>query len=185
MPGKKELVTEEIIEGKIFLIRGQKVMLDRDLAMLYDAPVKILNQAVKRNIRRFPADFMFQLNNKETRELVTNCDRFKSLKHSSSNPYAFTEQGVAMLSGVLHSARAVQVNIAIMRTFVKLRRLLEEHSDLSRKLTEIERKYDEQFKIVFKVLHELMEPPPPKRKAIGFHAEGKIRAMGKKEMLWS
>ena len=162
-------IVPQRIEQVIYLVRGQKVILDRDLAWLYEVETKVLKQAVKRNVHRFPEDFMFVLSPDEftqwRSQFVTSSADRMGLRHA---PMAFTEQGVAMLSGVLHSARAVQVNIAIMRTFVKLRRLLEEHSSLSRKLTEIERKYDEQFRVVFKVLHELMEPPPPKRKAIGF-----------------
>ena len=123
------LIPNKAIEGKIFLIRGQKVMLDRDLAKLYKVPTKRLNEQVKRNIKRFPKDFMFQLTRNERNELVAICDQLKMLKHSSSFPYAFTEQGVAMLSTVLRSERAIQVNIQIMRAFTKLRRLLATHED--------------------------------------------------------
>lgn len=166
----KSIIPVGRIEQAIYLIRGQKVMLDRDLAVLYGVETKALNQAVKRNTGRFPSDFVFRLSDGETKELVTICDRFQMLKHSVSNPMAFTEQGVAMLSGVLKSPRAVEVNVAIMRTFVKLRRMLESSEELSRKLAELESKYDEQFRIVFEAIRELMIPPEPKRNPIGFHA---------------
>lgn len=159
------------IEQAIYLIRGQKVMLDRDLAVLYGVETRVLNQAVKRNAERFPADFMFAL----TREEVMRISQFvissgrADIKYSN-RVYAFTEQGVAMLAGILKSPRAVEVNIAIMRTFVKLRRMLESSAELSRKLAELESKYDEQFRIVFEAIRELMIPPEPKRTPIGFHA---------------
>ena len=139
-------VSANIIKERIFIIRRHKVMLDRDLAQLYDVSTKVLNQAVKRNKRRFPADFMLLLTKEETRQLVTNCDRFRMLKHSSALPHVFTEQGVAMLSTVLNSEQAIQVNIEIMRTFVRLREILATHKDLARKLEEMEGKYDVQFR---------------------------------------
>ncbi len=163
------IIPVERVEQSIYLIRGHKVMLDRDLAALYGVETKALNQAVKRNTDRFPSDFVFRLSNDETQELVTICDRFRTLKHSTSNPLVFTEQGVAMLSGVLRSPRAVEVNIAVMRTFVKMRRMLESSEELSRKLAELEAKYDEQFRAVFEAIHELMIPPEPKKNPIGFH----------------
>jgi len=168
----KTVVIPNHIEQVIYLIRGQKVILDRDLAQLYDVETRVLKQAVKRNAKRFPNDFMFVLSPDEFKnwrsQFVTSNSELMGLRYA---PMAFSEQGVAMLSGVLNSERAIFVNIAIMRTFVKLRGLLEENADLARKLTEIEKKYDEQFKIVFQVLHELMEPPsPPPKKIIGFHA---------------
>jgi len=162
---------QEIIEKKIFLIRGQKVMLDRDLAKLYDVSTKVLNQAVKRNIKRFPEDFMFRLTTIEKNELVTNCDRFKILKHSSVTPHAFTEQGVAMLSSVLRSNRAIQVNIAIMRVFVKLRQILSTHKELAHKLTGLERKiekHDTEIKTIFEAIRQLMSPPKRPKRLIGF-----------------
>lgn len=158
------IVPLENIEGCIFLIRGQKVMLDRDLAGLYGVATKVLNQAVKRNIKRFPDDFMFKLTPSEKNELVTNCDRFRTLKHSMVAPYAFTEQGVAMLSSVLNSERAVQVNIAIMRAFVKLREMIASHKDLARRLDDLENKYDAQFKVVFDAIRQLMVTPSPRRR---------------------
>lgn len=133
-----ELIPIQIIENKILVIRGIKVMLDRDLAELYGVKTMVLNQAVKRNIKRFPADFMFKLNDNEAQELITNCDRFKTLKHSPSTPYAFTEQGVAMLSSVLNSDKAITINIQIMRAFIKLREMALLHKDLTKRLDELE-----------------------------------------------
>ena len=164
-----KLLVKEIIENRIFLIRGHKVMVDRDLAQLYGVQTKVLNQAVKRNEQRFPADFMFTLTKEESRQLVTNCDRFKTLKHSSSFPRVFTEQGVAMLSTVLNSERAIQVNIEIMRTFVRLREILTAHRNLARKLEEMERKYDVQFRAVFDAIRQLMHKEKRPKQKIGFH----------------
>ena len=144
-------------------------MLDFDLAILYQVPTKRLNEQVKRNVKRFPEDFMFQLTSQETNELVANCDRFKTLKHSTSNPYAFTEQGIAMLSSVLNSDRAIEVNVQIMRTFVKLRELMLIHKDLRRQIEDMEKKYDYQFKIVFDTIKKLLEPPSKPKNPIGFH----------------
>lgn len=161
------IIPIERVEQSIYLIRGHKVMLDRDLAGLYGVETRSLNQAVKRNAGRFPEDFMFEL----TREEIRNISQFvicSTLKHAPK-VFAFTEQGVAMLSGVLKSPRAVEVNIAIMRTFVKLRRMLESSEELSRMLAELESKYDEQFRVVFEAIHELMIPPEPKKNPIGFH----------------
>jgi len=154
-----ELVPVEVIENRIFLIRGHKVMLDKDLAFLYEVPTKALNQAVKRNLDRFPDDFMFLLSGQEKEELVTNCDRFKNLKHSTVNPLAFTEHGILMLSTVLNSERAVAVNIQIMRTFSKLRRMFFGYKELKEKIDQIESKYDGQFKEVFEVIKKLIDPP--------------------------
>jgi len=162
------LIPAEIIEQRIFLIRGEKVMIDRDLAELYQVRTKALNQAVKRNLDRFPDTFMFQLTKGERDELVTNCDRFESLKHSTVRPLAFTEQGVAMLSSVLRSKRAIHVNIQIMNTFVALRRMLADNKALAQRLDELERKYDVQFKVVFDALRKLIAPPDPPKRPIGF-----------------
>jgi hypothetical protein len=159
------------IKKVILMIRGQKVMLDADLAVLYSVSTKALNQAVKRNERRFPLDFMFRLTKEEKDELVTNCDWFERLKHSSSLPRAFTEQGVAMLSSVLNSERAIDVNIEIMRAFVRLRQMLSAHKDLERKIIALEKKYDEQFKVVFDAIRALMSPPEKPRKRIGFEVK--------------
>lgn len=136
-----ELIPIQIIENKIFVIRGIKVMLDRDLAELYEIKTMVLNQAVKRNLKRFPEDFMFKLNKDETQELITNCDRFKTLKHSPSTPYAFTEQGVAMLSSVLNSDKAVAINIQIVRAFIKLREMALVNKDLTQRLDEMEHRF--------------------------------------------
>ncbi len=135
------LVSMEIIENKIFVIRRQKVMIDRDLAELYGVKTKVLNQAVRRNKERFPAEFMFQLNDNEKNELVTNCDRFKTLIHSTSTPYAFNEHGVAMLSSVLNSKEAIAINIQIIKAFVKLREMAIVHKELSTQLNELEQKF--------------------------------------------
>ena len=162
------------VERRIFLIRGQKVMLDADLAELYGVPTKSLNLAVKRNAERFPKDFMFQLTDDEAAGLRFHFETSKSGRGGRRyRPYAFTEQGVAMLSSVLRSARAVQVNIAIMRTFVRLREMLLSHADLARKLAALENKYDAQFKVVFDAICELMQPPTPPRREIGFHVREK------------
>lgn len=159
----------ERIEKVIYLFRGQKVMLDRDLASLYGVETKALKQAVKRNAKRFPDDFAFVLDKEEfanwrSQFVTSKADRM-GLRYP---PMAFTEQGVAMLSSVLNSDRAIEVNIAIMRTFVKLRQWLETHEKLAQKLAELEKRYDQQFKVVFDVLNELMTPPEPKPKQIGF-----------------
>lgn len=169
------LVPAERIDQAILLIRGQKVMLDTDLAVLYGVPTKVLNQALKRNLERFPEDFMFQLTWEEAKELSRS--QFVTLKRGQNpkyRPYVFTEQGVAMLSSVLRSKRAIAVNIAIMRAFVRLRAILSSHVELSRRLDELERKSDAQFRVVFDSLRKLMatERPEPKRR-IGFRSPGK------------
>jgi hypothetical protein len=174
MPQKGLAIPEERIEKAILLLRGQKVLLDSDLASLYGVRTRALIQAVKRNINRFPKDFMFQLNSKEAADLRSQIVISKKGRGGRRySPYAFTEQGVAMLSGVLHSPRAIAVNIAIMRTFVKLREMLATHSDLARKLEELEKKYDSHFRIVFEAIRQLMMPPPEpeKKRRIGFDVE--------------
>ena len=176
---QKQIVPVEQVEQMIFLLRGQKVMVDADLAALYGVPTKVLNQAVTRNKKRFPSDFMFRLTKEERHELVTNCDRLNRLKHSSVFPRAFTEQGVAMLSTVLNSDRAIQVSIEIMRAFVRLRQMLADHKDLARKLSALEKKYDEQFKIVFEAIAELMTPPDKPQRKIGFQVKEKRATYGK------
>jgi hypothetical protein len=167
----KALIPIEVIEKKIILIRGHKVLLDSDLASLYDVETFNLNKAVKRNIDRFPEDFMFQLTREEAESLRFQFGISKKEGRGGRRylPYAFTEQGVAMLSSLLNSDRAVQVNIEIMRAFVQLRQMLSSNVELSRKLKTLENKYDAQFKIVFDAIRELMKPPEPKRKRIGFH----------------
>ncbi|MFA4844713.1 MAG: ORF6N domain-containing protein [Candidatus Margulisiibacteriota bacterium] len=162
------IIPAERIEKAIYLIRGRKVMIDRDLAELYQVETKVLNQAVKRNQDRFPEGFMFQLSKKEKAEVVTICDHLKELKYSYRLPYVFTEQGVAMLSSVLNSKRAIQVNILIINTFVKLRELVSSHKDVLRKIEELEGKYDKQFKIVFDAIRALIIPTERSKKRIGF-----------------
>lgn len=174
---KADLVPVERIEKAILLIRGQKVMLDRDLADLYGVATKVLNQAVRRNLPRFPDDFMFQLTAEEGESLRSQVVTLKAGRgqHRKYLPYAFTEQGVAMLSSVLNSDRAVEVNIAIMRAFVRLREIMSTHKDLARKLAELERKlgqHDEKFAVVFEAIRQLMAPPPARTKPrIGFHQD--------------
>jgi len=167
------LIPVERIENRIFLIRGQKVMIDRDLADLYLVTTKRLNEQVKRNPKRFPIDFVFRLTEAEMEQLVANCDRFEPLKHSSNTANAFTEQGIAMLSSVLNSERAILVNVQIMRTFTKLRSMLTSHAELRKKIESMENKYDSQFKIVFDAIKELIEENikpalPEKKKQWGF-----------------
>lgn len=165
----KAIVPIEVIERKIYLIRGQKVMLDTDLAELYGVETKILKRTVKRNIDRFPEDFMFTLTGEEFENLRCQIGT-SSWGGSRYLPYVFTENGIAMLSGVLQSKRAIAVNIQIMRTFTKLRDLLLTHKDLKQRLEELEKKYDFQFKVVFDAIRELMTPAEPKKKKIGFIA---------------
>jgi len=166
----KEIIPVEVIHQKIYLIRGQKVMLDADLAKLYEIPTKAFNQAVKRNIKRFPPDFMFQLIQSEAAELSRS--QFVTMKRGHNIkylPYAFTENGVAMLSSVLNSERAIAVNIQIMRTFTKLRELLTSHEELRHKIELMEKKYDSHFRVVFKAIQALLNPPEKKRGLIGFN----------------
>lgn len=174
MPTKEaSIVPQEIIASKIFVIRGKKIMLDRDLAELYGVETKRLNEQVKRNKNRFPEDFMFQLTKKETAELVAICDRFKTLKHSTSLPYAFTEYGALMLANVIKSSTAIETSITIVRTFSRLREMLATHADLKKKIEKLEEKYDkhdEQFKLVFEAVRQLLEPPDKPTKEIGFRA---------------
>jgi hypothetical protein len=165
-----ELAPATRIENAILLIRGQKVLLDADLAALYGVETKVLVKAVKRNVERFPADFMFQLLPEEVTRLRFQIGTSKRGRGGRRYaPYAFTEQGVAMLSGVLRSPRAVQANIAIMRAFVRLRQMLAAHADLARRLAELEQRYDKQFRVVFEAIRELATPPEPAPKRIGFH----------------
>jgi aromatic ring-opening dioxygenase LigB subunit len=167
-----DLVPQEIIEQKIFLIRGHKVMLSNHLAQLYNVEVRSLIQAVKRNNERFPVDFMFQLTDEEFPNLKSQIviSSWGGLRRST--PYAFTEQGVAMLSSVLRSRRAIQVNIAVMRAFVKLREILSAHKELAQKLNELEQKierHDEEIAAIFEAIRQLMAPAPPQtRRKIGF-----------------
>jgi hypothetical protein len=170
MSSKQVLVPVERIERAILLIRRQRVMLDTDLAALYGVETRVLVQAVKRNLERFPEDFMFQLNKEETDFLTSQIVTLKRGRgqHRKYLPYVFTEQGVAMLSSVLRSPRAIHVNIEIMRAFIRLRQMLASNVELARKLDALERKYDAQFKVVFEAIRQLMAPPEPKRRPIGF-----------------
>ena len=199
---KQEIVPAARIARSIYLLRGQKVMLDFDLSVLYGVATKVLNQAVKRNRERFPNDFMFQLSAEEARSLrsqfvtlnnqlagtedirtnwsqiVTSSRKHRGLTY---RPYAFTEQGVAMLSSVLNSARAVKVNIAIMRAFVKLREALETNRELARKFSELERrvgKHDDKIDAILEAIRQLMAPPPKPHREIGFHVREKSPRFG-------
>jgi len=167
MPAETPVPADHIARSIVFL-RGQKVLLDTDLAALYDVPTKVLNQAVRRNLERFPADFMFRLTAEEVAILRSQTVTSSSWGGRRAAPHAFTEQGVAMLSSVLRSRKAVLVNVEIMRAFVKLRQILESDAGLLRKLEALERRYDAQFKVVFDAIRALMTPPSPARKRIGF-----------------
>ena len=177
MPHKKNLTTNlavsvQFVERRIYLIRGQKVMIDLDLAELYGVPTKVLNQQVKRNLKRFPEDFMFQLSQNEAEVLRSQIVISKPGRGGRrSPPFAFTEPGVAMLSSVLNSERAIEVNITIMRAFIKLRQMMESNEELNRKFAAVIRKlsaHDKYFRIVFEELKKLTERPDPPRKQIGF-----------------
>lgn len=164
------LILGERIEQAILVLRGHRVMLDSDLASLYGVSTKRLNEQVRRNKKRFPSDFMFQLTPEEVTRLRS---QFATLKTGRGqrrkySPYVFTEQGVAMLSSVLHSERAIQVNIGIMRAFVQLREMISSNKGLARRLNELEKKYDSQFRVVFEAIRGLMTEPEPKVKRIGF-----------------
>jgi len=173
MASKQSIIPLERIEQSILLIRGHKVMLDSDLAKLYGVTTKRLNEQVKRNRSRFPEDFMFRLTAKEKAEVVANCDHLTQLKFTPTLPYAFTEHGAVMLASVLNSSIAVQASIQVVRAFVRLRGILATHKELARKLEELERKYDSQFKVVFEAIRQLMTPPEPKRRPIGFRVHKK------------
>ena len=164
------VISAEVIAARIFESRGKKVMIDRDLAALYGVETRVLNQAVRRNIRRFPEDFMFSLTRKEIMNLSQIVISSK-IKHAP-NVFAFTQEGVAMLSSVLNSKQAIQVNIQIMRAFVTLRRIGLTYSVLKRKIEEMENKYDDQFAVVFEAIKRLLEPPKQTH-AIGFHIHTK------------
>lgn len=167
---REQLIPSELITRSILLIRGHKVLLDADLAELYGVETKVLNQAVRRNSGRFPADFMFQLSEPEVEGLRSQIVTSNGRGGRRSLPFAFTEQGVAMLSSVLRSPRAIAVNVEIMRAFVELRRTLESTDGLARKLEALERKYDGQFAHVFEAIRQLVAPPASGDKKIGFRA---------------
>jgi hypothetical protein len=183
MASKQLPIRVDRIEKAILLIRGQKVMLDRDLAELYAVETGALNRAVKRNIQRFPEDFMFQITDEEAERL--RCQTGISKRGRGGRrylPYVFTEQGVAMLSSVLNSERAIQVNIAIMRVFVRLREMMATHKELAFKLAELEERlegHDEQIQNIFEAIRQLMTPPEPPRKKIGFEAKEAAAPYGK------
>ncbi|MBK8213692.1 MAG: ORF6N domain-containing protein [Myxococcales bacterium] len=165
-----ESVTQRVESG-ILALRGHRVLLDETLAALYEVPAKRLNEQVKRNIERFPPDFMFQLTQDEVTDLRSQFATSSSWGGRRTAPYAFTEQGVAMLSSVLRSPRAVAVNIEIMRAFVRLRGLLQEHDGLKRRLTALEKKYDAQFRVVFDAIRDLMQPVLPTKRPVGFRKD--------------
>jgi hypothetical protein len=165
------LIPTERLDSAILEIRGERVMLDYDLAAVYGVTTKALNQAVKRNRDRFPEDFMFELTLDEKDELVTDCDRLAALKHSSSIPYAFTEHGAVMLASILKSRRAVEVSVFVVRAFIRMRRMLADQRRFALKLAELESKlaaHDRNFQVVFAAIKQLMQPPEPKKKRIGF-----------------
>ena len=176
MPKKaiqQSVLPAESIASMIYLIRSQKVMLDRDLAELYGVQTKVLKQAVRRNIERFPPDFMFELTDEEQKSLRSQIVTLKRGQHSKYLSFAFTEQGVTMLSSVLNSDRAVQVNIQIVRVFTKFRRMLETHEDLKRKIEAMEKKYDENFQIVFEAINQLFDEEAKPIRKIGYIKEKK------------
>ena len=173
---KQVQIADEIVIGKILMIRGQKVMLDRDLAELYAVTTFRLNEQVKRNRKRFPEDFMFQLTQEEKAEVIAKCDNLKTLKFSPYLPLAFTEHGAVMLASVLNSDRAIEVNIQIVRIFTKMREMLFAHKDILLKLEQLERKmgkHDEDIQLIFKYLKQLLNPPQLPRRRIGFIQDDK------------
>jgi hypothetical protein len=178
MASKQSPIPVEMIEKAILVVRGQKVMLDSALAELYGVETKQLKRAVRRNIERFPPDFMFELTLKEFDDLRCQfgTSNWGGVRYM---PMAFTEQGVAMLSSVLNSKRAIEVNILIMRAFVRLREMISSHKELLRKLDEMEMKYDEQFRVVFEAMRQLMAPPERERKKIGFEVKERAGRYGK------
>ena len=165
-----EIITLDILQKKIFTIRNKRVMIDRDLAELYGVPTKRLNEAVKRNKRRFPADFMFQLTNEEQAEVVANCDHLKNLKFSHQNAYAFTEHGVTMLASVLNSDRAIEINVQVVRAFIQLRQISLENKDLARRVAELEhyfiehrKDYKEDMREIHQAIDLLMDRTKPSK----------------------
>jgi hypothetical protein len=177
------VLVPQVVVSKIFLLRGQRVMLDADLAELYGVTTKRLNEQVKRNVDRFPEDFMFQLNAEEKVEVVANCDHLGRLRYSSSLPYAFTEHGDLMLGNVLKSPRAVEVSLLVVRAFVQIREMLSAHKDISAKLDQLERKlssHDQAIAGVIDAIRQLMAPPVPARRGIGFTADIDSKPRNKK-----
>jgi hypothetical protein len=175
MKDNQSIIPVERIERSILLIRGEKVMLDADLAVLYGVTTKRLNEQVKRNRNRFPEDFMFQLNEEEKAEVVANCDHLSKLKFSRALPYAFTEHGAIMAASVLNSPRAIEVSVFIVRAFVKLRRTIAEHKELARKISQLERRladHDDQILSLVQAIRQFLNPKlPPKRRRIGFKTD--------------
>jgi phage regulator Rha-like protein len=170
--GQKAIIPIGQIEQRILIIRGQRVMLDADLAMLYGVPTRVLNQAVRRNIKRFPQDFIFKLTQPEKNEVITNCDHLKTLKYAKALPNAFTEHGAIMAASVLNTQRAIQISVFVVRAFVKLREMLSTHKELAHKLAELERKiqnHDESIQSLIVAIRQLMAPSEPElpKKRIG------------------
>jgi phage regulator Rha-like protein len=170
MAEQRSLIPLERVERVILLIRGQKVILDADLAALYGVTTKRFNEQVKRNRERFPEDFMFQLTKKEA-EILRSQFAASSWGGRRYPPFAFTEHGASMAANVLSSPRAIQASVQVVRAFVRLRQILASHADLARKLAQLEKKYDRQFKVVFEAIRQLMTPPEPKKRPIGFLAD--------------
>jgi len=182
MPTK--ILASNNVESRILNIRGKKVIIDRDLAELYGVKTKHLNRQVRRNIKRFPPEFMFRLNAYEKHQLVPNWHRFGRLKHSSSLPYAFTEHGVAMLASVLNSDTAVKISIHIVKTFIRLREFILNHTELSRKISKLEArvgKHDKEIRSVIEAIRELVSIPEKPKREIGFHANSANSPPKKKE----
>ncbi|HEX9591936.1 MAG TPA: ORF6N domain-containing protein [bacterium] len=169
MPDTTSTFPSERVARAILAIRGERVILDADLAELYGVPTKRLNEQVKRNRSRFPEDFMFQLTAEEKAEVVADCDHLSRLKYSPALPHAFTEHGAIMAASVLNTDRAVEVSVYVVRAFVRLRQMLASHKDLARKIEEMEKNYAAQFKVVFDALRALMAPPAPNQRRVGFH----------------
>ncbi len=175
MAKSKALVKIGKIQQRILLIRGEKVIIDADLAEAYGVTTKALNQAIRRNANRFPADFIFRLTKEEKQEVVTNCDHLDNLKFSPVNPRAFTEHGAIMAASVLNSPKAVEVSVFVVRAFVQLREAIAGHKELARKIAQLERKlgdHDEQIMVLVEAIKQLMDPkPPPKARRIGFNTD--------------
>lgn len=168
------LKTADDITYRILIIRGERIILDADLASLYGVPTKALNQAVKRNQQRFPTDFIFQLTEAEKNELVTNCDRLKNIKHSSALPFAFTEHGAVMAATILNTPQAVSISIYVVRAFIQIREMLTHHKTLLKKLTDLEKRvstHDTHIHSLFNAIRQLMLPPPKTKRRIGFLSE--------------
>lgn len=175
MAKSKKLVKIGKIQQRILLIRGEKIIIDADLAEAYGVTTKALNQAIRRNIGRFPSDFMFRLTKEEKHEVVTNCDHLKKLKYSPVTPRAFTEHGAIMAASVLNSPKAIEVSVFVVRAFVQLREMIAGHKELARKISKLERKlgnHDEQIMVLIEAIKQLMDPKPlPKTRRIGFYTD--------------